>query len=168
MDEKYLYALDLSLSNSGVAIFDKNANCVKLCTISTKQWITHGERLKGIADCLLELAKQYPVGVVVKESVFTKFNKASAALEKVCGVVEYLFYDKDIISYAPLSIKAKILSGKATKEEVAKKIQSVYRKVVFEDNNQSDAFAVGLTYFIDNRKIEWDREMICRGKRIKK
>jgi Holliday junction resolvasome RuvABC endonuclease subunit len=125
--------------------------------VSTDSKSERGLRLKIIADFILELAKEYEVGKIVLENVFFKHINATKALYQINGVLYYLFYDKDIITYQPQSVKAKICYGGAKKEVILNKIKSVY-DVEFKNTDESDAFAVGLCYFIDNNIITWEKD----------
>ena len=153
----YIYGMDLSLSSSGIVIFDENAQPVKILTIKTSVQQKHGRRLRKIAEELLVLTEQYPPKVLVCEGAFYRYPKATEALYKVHGVVNYLFYDKKIVTYAPRSVKAFILKGNSTKHEIGVRIKRTYPNVEFENDDESDAFAVGLSYFIDERLIKWTK-----------
>ena len=152
---EYIYAFDLAMSRTGIAIFTKKGKIVKTCSVATNKKDTHGERLATIANFILELVKEYPVNKVILERAFNRFNTSTAVLYRVHGMVQYLFHDKVQYYYAPKAIKAKIISGKATKKQVRETIEKVYGDIGFENEDESDACAVGLTYFITNGTINW-------------
>ena len=153
--KKYVYGLDLSLKTTGIAIFDEEGNVEKVCSVSPNEKGTHGIRLKGIADAILELRDQYDPATVIIERAFSRFKNATAVLYRVHGVINYLFHDIVQIYYAPKAIKAKIVGGNATKKMVREKILSVYPDIKFANDDESDAFATGLMYFINNKIIEF-------------
>lgn len=144
----YVWALDISLSNTGVCIFDLNGIPVKLFSISTDARCEHKERLKTIADSLLENRKIYPTETVVLESGFFRFIKSTQAIYKVIGLVTYLFNDCEQILYPPSSVK-KIVSGngETNKEGIRKIVSKKFPELSFDDNDQSDAVGIGMCYF---------------------
>jgi Holliday junction resolvasome RuvABC endonuclease subunit len=149
---EYIYGLDLSMSNTGVAIFDLQGNFVKVCSVATKDKDSHGKRLKVIADFLLELKEIYPAKVVVIERAFSRFNTSTAVIYRVHGVVQYLFYDILQIYYPPKLIKAELLGGKSTKKQIQDEIIKQYPDIKFDNEDESDAMSVALTYFSRKNK----------------
>lgn len=168
---EYIWAFDLSMDDSGIAIFDKKANPIHICSIKTNEKQTHGERLKYIADKVLELRKQYPTKIIVIERGFSRFNTSTQVIYRVHGLINYLFADCQQIYYPPKKVKSFILNGNATKKQLREEIKRRYPDIKFnkiekknkktkqitieENENESDAVAVGLTYFIDHKLIEW-------------
>jgi crossover junction endodeoxyribonuclease RuvC len=153
MDEKYVVALDLSLSNSGVCIFDENENPVEIFSISTSQKQNTGERLKTIADSLININKKYEFETVVLEQGFARFFISTQMLFRVHGIANYVFYDKEQIYYAPSSIK-KIVggNGRADKKIIRKIVEDRFPYLKIEDEDQSDAVSIGMAYFIDKKE----------------
>ncbi len=150
MEEKYVIALDLSLSNSGVCIFDKNRNPVELCSIPTNGKDPHGVRLKNLADSLFHIRSKYDIDLAVFEKGFSRFNQSTQAVFKATGVANYVFYDCEQIYYAPSSVK-KIVSGngRTDKAGIRKIIESKYPHLKIANEDESDAVSIGLAYFID-------------------
>lgn len=146
---KYIWGLDLSISCTGVAIFDSD-NPAYINNIPTKSKDSHGLRLKQIYDELDRLKKIYNPSVICIERGFYRFNKSSEVVWKVHGIVNLLFYDFDIIYYSPREVKRAVLSGNSSKDDVQKQLKIWYPEVVFKDDNESDAFAVALTYLKQN------------------
>ena len=151
----YVYAFDLSMRNTGIAIFDLKGNIEKVCSIATKDKDSHGKRLKVIADFILDLKSNYPVDKIIIERGFARFNISTAVIYRVHGIVNYLFWDSEQVYYPPKTVKAEILGGKSTKKELKQEIESRYPNVCFENEDESDATAVGLTYFIKKKIINW-------------
>jgi len=147
--EKYVISLDTSLSNTGYCVFDTKGNPLKIGSIATKSKNSHGERLKIIADVLSDLRHQYDIDVAVFERGFTRYNNSTQALFKTIGVANYIFHDCKTIYYSPATIK-KIVGGHGhmKKAELRGIIEKKY-SVSFENDDQSDSFAVGLCYFIE-------------------
>lgn len=142
---QYIYGLDLSMSDTGVTIFDGDKP-VFIGSIATNPKKTHGERLKEIYDFLSFLKDKYTPDVVCIERGFNRFNKSSEAVWKTHGIVNLLFYDKEIVYYSPTTVKATLVNGKASKEELENKILELYPDVKFRNNDESDSFAIVLTH----------------------
>ena len=158
MDGKnYIFGIDPSLSCVGFSVFDTNGNPVHICHIKTNENDTLGKRLRDIADFLIELRNKYPASIVAIEQSFSRYNKATSMIYRVHGIVNLIFWDLPQIYFAPTSVKATILSGRASKEEIQEKIKNVYKDVKFANNDESDSFSVGLTYFIKNGLIKWEK-----------
>lgn len=160
----FLYGLDLSLSNTGIAIIDLDTyNPILVDSVKTKQnkklneQDDHKERLKVITDKFDELINTYPVSVVAIESPFVQHNKSTKAVMKVHGVTQRWFYDVSQHFYAPTTIKATICHGQAKKELLEEKLKSVYPNIEFKNNDESDALAIAITYLIKNKLIQWNK-----------
>jgi len=150
MGKKYVISLDTSLSNTGYCVFDTDGKPLKIGSIATTGKNSHGERLKIIAEVLLDLRKQYDISTIIFERGFIKYNNSTQALFKVIGVANYIFYDCETIYYAPATIKKIVCgNGRADKELVQQKIKRVFPFLQFDDRDQSDAVSVGYVYFLD-------------------
>jgi crossover junction endodeoxyribonuclease RuvC len=145
----YIWGLDLSLSNSGIAIFDEQGIPVCVFSIKTNSKEEHKFRLKQIGKTLLKYKKKYPPKEMIIENAFTRFNKATQALYRVRGLVEYLFWDISMTFLAPTTIKKIITgSGKGEKTDIENSIRKLYPEIQFKNNDESDALAAGTTYFM--------------------
>lgn len=160
----YLYGLDLSLSNTGIAIVDldtyKPILIDSVATTKDKKLdenSDHKERLKVITDKFDELLKQYPVKVVVIESPFVLHNKATKAIMKVHGVTQRWFYGVEQYYYAPTTLKATVIHGKASKELVQERLIKEYPYIKFKNEDESDALAACVTFMCKNKLIKWDK-----------
>lgn len=151
----YIWGLDLSMSNTGISVFDLNGNIKKITSIKTNDKDSHGQRLKVIADKMLNLLDEFTPSKVIIERGFAHFNTATSVLYRVHGLVNYLLADYEQIYYSPKEIKKTILKGNATKQQIMDKILSVYPDIKFENYDESDSCAVGITYFIKERVINW-------------
>lgn len=152
---EYIIALDLSLSNSGVAVFSQDGKIKKLLSIATDPSQETPIRLKNIGSKLLKLKKEYKPKVVVIEEGFTRYNISTQQLFKVHGLVNYLFAGTEQIRYYSGTVR-KLVTGKGNikKEEARDYILNKYKNIEFEDLDQSDAFLLGLCYFIDKKIIK--------------
>ena len=165
------YGLDLSMSCSGVTVFDytnKKLEPILTMSIKTKDNQKHPQRLKTIADYFLELKNRYPPEIIVIERGFGRFNNSTQAIFKTHGVVNYIFYDVEQIYYPPKTVKEAIARGDATKLYIQKMLLVAYPEVQFNNNDESDSFAVGLTYFIKNNLIEWNKEELKKELRVRR
>lgn len=154
----FLYGLDLAMGCSGVTIFNLDTlEPVHISSIKTSDKDTHGKRLKNIADTLIGFRKSYQPSIIVIERAFSRFNTSTAAIYKVHGVTNYLFHDIEQIYYPPKTVKESVIKGDATKQFVRDMVQVAYPNVKFENEDESDSFAVALTYMIKNKYITWDK-----------
>lgn len=164
----YIHAYDLSMDSTGFCIFDENINPVLIDSIPTKPKQSHGKRLKVIADKMLQLKKEYPTEIIAIERGFCRFNTATQVIYRVHGACNLVFHDCEQIYYPPKTVKEAILKGDATKKQVQETIKNKYPDVIFKNEDESDAFAVGLTYFIKTGKIKWEKTIIVKEKKTKK
>ena len=146
---KCIWAMDLSLSNTGLCVFVKSKP-IGVFSVSTSSKKEHKDRLKDIADFVLEKIIQYPPNLIVFESGFTRHHKSTQALYKVLGVVSYLLSDYEQMFYAPSTIKKVVCgNGRASKDNVYNAVLKRYPKLQMANNDESDAVAVGMCYFLE-------------------
>ena len=159
------------MESTGFCIFDENMKAVLIDSIPTKKSQSHGKRLKVIAVKMAELKTNYPTKTIVIERGFSRFNTSTQVIYMVHGLVKFLFYDCEQIYYPPKKVKSFILNGNATKKQIREEIKKRYpniefskiekknkktKEIIIEENeNESDAFSVGLTYFIDKKIINF-------------
>lgn len=161
MEDTYVYALDLSLNSTGVCIFTNDGKIVEIMTIDTHKEKETKLKLKLIGDDFKKLIKVYTPGVIVIEQGFTRFNASTQAIFRVHGLVNYIFCDYEQIYY-PASTVKKTVGGKGNmeKEEIREKILLQYPNIKFNNYDESDAFSVGLTYFIKSRSEKCQEQLI--------
>lgn len=158
---RYLYALDLSMSRSGLVIMDIDAYEAKVITsFKTDSDQEHGLRLKRIADGIKKYVKDYPVTEVAIERGFTQFNNATQVTFRVHGVVNYLFCNFKQTYYTPKTVKLAVTGdGNASKEQVMQSIMMRYPDAKFMNEDESDAFAIAITHCIKKYGLKWrDKE----------
>jgi Holliday junction resolvasome RuvABC endonuclease subunit len=159
----YLYGLDLSMSCSGVTVFDlNNMQPVFICSITTKDKDSHGMRLNILAESLKEIEQRYKPSIIAIERTFNRFPTSTAVLYKVHGLVNYLFREYEQVYYSPKEIKSVISNGNASKALVRKRIEMVYPDVGFSNEDESDSFAIALTWLIKNNKLEWSSSKVSK------
>jgi Holliday junction resolvasome RuvABC endonuclease subunit len=138
---------DLSLSNTGVAIFSEDGQCIKLLSIATNSKDETSIRLKYIADVMESLKKKYKPEAIVIEKSFVKFNISTQQIFRVVGVCNLIFWDIPQ-KYIPATSVRKIVVGKGNcKKEILRQfILDNYKNVKFDDLDQSDAFGLGIAH----------------------
>lgn len=161
----YLWGLDLSLANTGVTIYDtEQQEFVYIGSIDTdfiksrkanKHLYLNGIKLKHLWDEMSKLREQYPPEVISIERGFSRFNTATQVIYRVHGVINLMFQDIPQIYYPPKTVKEAILKGDATKAQLQKAINVKYNDITFANEDESDSFAVCLTYLIKEGFIEW-------------
>ena len=57
--KNHILCFDLSLSNTGIAVFDDSGVCVELLSIGTEKEKTHPLKLRKIEQTMLSLKKKY-------------------------------------------------------------------------------------------------------------
>ena len=84
---KYIYGLDLSMSNTGVTVYDLElGEVVFITSITTKDMknltdeFTFGARLERIYEKLALIKEEYPPEIVVIERGFTRFNHSTQVI----------------------------------------------------------------------------------------
>ena len=153
--------MDLSLNGTGFAVVEHkddgtifiHETCyrvVELCFVNNKgkyAKLSHGDRLKRIADELIRILNTYKIDIVVREKGFTRFNKATQVLYKVHGVIDYILalYGqgiKEVDPVSPTTIKKQIAgTGKADKILVMQGLDKYVGHLDYETNDLSDATA---------------------------
>lgn len=149
--QKYIYALDLSLNSTGICIFTKEGDFIKSLTIDTHKQKETQKKLKQIGDEFINLMKIYPPEKIIVEQGFTLYNKSTQAIYKVNGLVSYLFADYEQIYFTPTKVK-KVIGGKGNmkKEEIQNAIMQKYPGLSFKSLDESDAYSVGETFFLES------------------
>lgn len=152
-----LLSFDLSLSNSGWAVFTIEDRELKLDTygsIGTKRFAQRstGMRLDYISKEVGKLYKEHKPTIVVKERSFSNFRiTATQQIFKVNGVWEHTTYladQEDFSELTPSEVKKYVTGdGKAKKDKVTKAVNDHFGlKLKAVDNDIADAIAVGLAY----------------------
>ena len=125
--------------------------------VDNKAVKTVGDKLANIYFNLDDLIHKHDLNYYVKEQGFSRYNKATQALFKVVGVVEFTLYCNRIATpipeISPTKVK-KLLTGngKADKLEVQKAVRKYLipsqKEMYFPSDNLSDAVAVGIAFNI--------------------
>ncbi len=143
-----IIAFDLSLSNSGIAIFNDTGDYIESLSVDTKKESTYSLKLRKIEKVFRQLKKKYKPSLILIEESFTRFNKSTQAIFRVRGITELIFYDIEQICFHATSVRKEVLGhGNLKKEDLQKYILENYKNISFDDMDQSDAFGLGLCYF---------------------
>lgn len=171
MDKKYyIWGLDISMKNTGLAIYDlEKGEVVEVTSFSTekirmvkaiKGKHLNAIKLKALYDWCEEMREKYPPYDVAIERMFSRFPTATQIIAKATGVVQLAIYESPQELYPPKKVKERILHGGATKIQVANEISLRYPEIVFENEDESDAFAVLITHLIERGIIKWEKSEI--------
>lgn len=154
---RYAYGLDLSMTCSGIAIFDIDTfEPVLVTSISPSAKGEHGDKLHEQREYMEEIISQYPPEVVYYEKGFSRFNTATQVVFRVVGVFNELLREYPLDYFAPTSVKKEITgNGKASKELLQSTIAERYPQIEFSNTDESDAVGVVLTGLIKNHKMDW-------------
>lgn len=147
---KYIWAFDLSMSNSGIAIFTEGGMPICIFSISTSPKSEHKDRLKAIGDKLLSMKEIYPPKIALFEKGFSRFNVSTQTIFMVQGLVQYLFSECEQRFYPPSTVKKLVTGdGRADKQLVKVMVESRFGNIHIENYDQSDSLAVGVCYFLE-------------------
>lgn len=148
------------MDNTGIVIFDLNTyEPIHITSIKMNKKHTHGKRLYQLGQEIISLKDNYPPSVIAIERGFSRFNTSTQVIYRVHGLINYLFHDVEQIYYPPKKVKEAIVRGDATKKFVRQMIENKYPAAKFENEDESDAFAISLTYLIENNLIIWNKKL---------
>ena len=153
-----VFAFDLSISCVGVSIFGNDGHPKWVGHVETKSEKLHQRKLKIIADYMLWLKNEYPPDLTIVEGGFSRFNASTQAIYKVHGIFQYIYYDISQVYYPPSTIKKIVGFRGNMKKDDLRKIIEQRCDVSFANNDESDSYAVGLTWFISQGLIDWKME----------
>jgi len=144
----YIWALDISLSSTGITIFNQDGTHIFTDSIGTDSKQDTSVRLHNIGQKITQLKQDYPPTKLVIERGFSRFNTSTEQVYRAVGVIEYCLWDIDKIYYPATTVKKEITGkGNAKKFEVEAVICQKYPDMRFRNLDESDSMAIGLTYF---------------------
>lgn len=178
MKPKYLYGLDISLKETGIAIYNLDTqefvyissfNTEKIyATKDNKGLHLNALKLKKIADWMKVIIKEYPPYIASIERMFSRFPKETQAIAKATGVIQCLLWNIPQYLYPPKSVKLAIIKGDASKELVREEILKRYPSLIMNNDDESDAVGVALCFLIENELIMWEKPKVEKKKRLSK
>lgn len=168
---KYIYGLDLSLTQTGITVYDlEDKKFVYIGSINTekvkkvKNRYHNALKLKYIEEEMRKVIELYPPSLVVIERGFSRFNTATQTIFRVHGLINYMFYDLEQIYYPPKKIKEIIHNGNATKLQLAN-IMNLVLGLEFNNEDESDSCAIVLSYLIQEGYIDWVKQEVVKLKK---
>ena len=154
---KYLYGLDLSMSETGIAIFNIDTyEPIHITSIKTNAKDEYSDRLHMQREYMKDLIDRYPPYEVAIEKGFTAHNVSTQVIYRIHGVAQELFHECPQFYYAPTTVK-KLISGngRSSKEVVQASILKRYPAIEFDNEDQSDAVGVACSHLIKEHKLKW-------------
>ena len=171
----YIIGIDISLNDSGVAVYSLSEQRIVHYDHINVQHIRNLKKYRGLninaikvslqREFFEDIKRKFPPRIVVIESGFAKFRKEVASLNQINGVVYSVFWNYSQVMYKPNAIKAEIVHGSADKEVVRDTLidnipELKGDELVFNNDNVSDAIAVLYTYLLKNKirpKSSWNK-----------
>ena len=171
----YIIGIDISLNDSGVAVYSLSEQRIVHYDHINVQHIRNLKKYRGLninaikvslqREFFEDIMRKFPPRIVVIESGFAKFRKEVASLNQINGVVYSVFWNYSQVMYTPNAIKSEIVHGSADKEVVRDTLidnipELKGDELVFNNDNVSDAIAVLYTYLLKNKirpKSSWNK-----------
>ena len=176
---KYLYGLDISLKQTGVAVYDLEErkfvfigsfNTEKIyATKENKGLHLNAVKLKKLVDWFKVIMKEYPPHIVAIERMIHKFINETQVIAKATGTLQCLLWNKPQYLYPPTTVKLAIIKGNASKDLIAREILKRYPDLVMGNEDESDAVAVALCFLIEHELITWEKPpVVAKPKKARK
>ena len=171
MKHKWTYFIDASTTRTGITLLRDDEKKVIVTHLNFSN--IHQDRqlnkqdnqiikFREIKKKLDEFTKKYPLTQKIYiEGIFVKptFLNSSEVLIKFHGFLILYFIDYNLNYFAPKSIKKIVTgNGNANKKDVREILETKYR-IEFNNDDQSDAFAVMECWLQKNEKII-DRKIV--------
>lgn len=157
-----IISIDPGYERLGVAIIDKEKNTKEIIVFSdcfrTSAKETFEDRLFSIGEKLENIILEYSPTALSIENLFIQNNQKTAMrVSEVRGAIIYIAkkYKLTIKEYTPLQIKLAVTgNGKSTKDQVIKMVNLLVKNINGKKlDDEYDAIAIGLTYFVHNRVL---------------
>ncbi len=157
-----IISIDPGYERLGVAIIDKEKNTREVVVFSdcfrTSAKETFEDRLFSIGNSLENIISEYSPTALSIENLFIQNNQKTAMrVSEVRGAIIYIAkkYKLNIKEYTPLQIKLAVTgNGKSTKDQVIKMVNMLVKNINGKKlDDEYDAIAIGLTYFVHNRVL---------------
>lgn len=159
-EKKWTYYMDASTTNTGVVLVCLESREAMITNLDFSRFKNNPTlskadnlyfKLRFIKEKLDKFTQQYPPnGSIILEGIFIqpKYMNSSEALLKLHGFLMGYFMGSDFSFIPPSSIKKAITGkGNSSKNIVRKTLEETY-DIQFDNNDQSDAFAVMMTHFM--------------------
>lgn len=152
---KTVLAIDSSLACPAFAVLEFNltnrtVKVLEVSHIKTPSKFSTGKRLAMIHDHVEPILTRYNFDAVVFEKGFNKFAVATQQIQRTVGLLYFTLYRKgfeDISELSPTTVKKYITgNGKASKEELAKRLFEWVGEIKYKTDDESDSVGVGIAY----------------------
>lgn len=144
-----IIAFDLSLTCTGYSVFSDDGKFIETNHIETDKGLNTPLRLKHIAKILRLLKKQYKPKLILIEKGFYRYNISTEQVFRVHGITNLIFCDVEQIEIHATSVRKLVEGhGNIDKDTLRKFISKKYPDIEFENYDEIDSFALGLSYFI--------------------
>lgn len=144
---------DLSLSCSGYSIFSDDGKFIKTGHVKTNEKLKTPLRLKEIAKEFTKLKKEYKPKLIVIEKGFSRFAGSTEQVFRVHGITNLIFYNCEQVEIHATSVRKLVTGhGNINKEQLNEYIRKKYPKIVFQNYDEMDSFALGIGYFKNKEK----------------
>lgn len=132
----------ISYVDSGVLRFNKIENFI--------------DRLGIIHQSSLELIEKFsPDCIAIESLIYVKSIPALSKLAQARGAMIAAFvktHQGKVFEYSPNLIKSSVSGhGHASKEGIQKTLEMIFGKISFKTSDESDAIAIALCHFLNNR-----------------
>ncbi len=146
-----LIALDLSLACTGYTVLEVHRGYMEVLefgTIPTDSKLETGKRLQIIGKALTDLKVEFEPRVVVIERVFSRYDKATAQLNKVLGIAEMVFSGCFQKTIPPNTVKRMLTGdGFADKSKVSEVVLQKFPELENGGLDVTDSAGLALCWF---------------------
>lgn len=163
----YVCGADLSLRRPGFCMLEidnvsgkANIKSIKLMSVDNKakRNKTHGqilhEILSSFEEFVLSFATDKNTYYVREKMILNKKVPSERDVAKVVGVMDYYLNANEWYEIYPVTIKRLIAgSGKADKSEVAEALSDYVGILQYQNDDESDAVAVAVTWLIQHNQL---------------
>lgn len=178
IDKFRILAIDTSFSSPGYAVIEVRKRQPKLIektsfkTDTSESYVIRGRHIEAFTH--LFIRKHRPFDIIVRESFPGKFQRTNYpvfsawhCVDRAASDLGYIVSDDTI---TPTKVKEIVGgSGRAEKEKVAEGVRKVLGEgLTFNSGyDDSDACGIGLTWLIENGKIDAIYEKVTKARRKK-
>lgn len=142
-----------------ISVLDKKMKCLQLNELNLKKYSDHNVKLKLIFERTIELIETYhPDEIAIEAPFFGKNVQSMLKLGRAQGVAMAAGLSREIpvTEYAPRKIKKAITgNGNASKEQVAKMLQSILTlKKLPKNLDSTDGLAAAVCHYYNGSKLQ--------------
>lgn len=160
--ERIILGIDPGTTMMGfgvISVVDNKMKCLQLNELALQKYPDHNLRLKLIFERTIELIETFhPDEIAIEAPFFGKNVQSMLKLGRAQGVAMAAGLSREIpvTEYAPRKIKMAVTgNGNASKEQVAKMLQSILNlKKLPENLDSTDGLAAAVCHFYNGNKIK--------------